>query len=175
MFERFTRTAREAVTGAVAKAEAAHAPEVTEEHLLLSLLDLGALEALTVDEPALHAALEASRRTGMTRADREALADLGIDVDAIVARVEHTHGPGALAAHPPTRTRTRLHLPMSTGAKKVLEGSLRAALARRDRHIGPEHLLLSLTTHPNPATDALESQGITTTTIETAFPDGAAT
>ena len=39
MFERFTKGARTTVTGAVTWAERAGADRVTEEHLLLALLD----------------------------------------------------------------------------------------------------------------------------------------
>ncbi|RBL84379.1 peptidase, partial [Streptomyces cavourensis] len=39
MFERFTRGARATVKGAVAQAERAGAASVTEEHLLLALLE----------------------------------------------------------------------------------------------------------------------------------------
>ena len=39
MFERFTRGARETVTGAVTRAGRAAAESITEEHLLLALLD----------------------------------------------------------------------------------------------------------------------------------------
>ncbi len=47
MFERFTRDARSTVTGAVTEARQAGAPTVTEEHLLLSLLALGALDPVS--------------------------------------------------------------------------------------------------------------------------------
>ncbi|BBJ43906.1 hypothetical protein SSPO_066240 [Streptomyces antimycoticus] len=45
-----------------------------------------------------RALAEVRRRGGITGADAEALAGLGIDVDEIVARVEEAHGVGALAA-----------------------------------------------------------------------------
>ncbi|MYV69580.1 peptidase, partial [Streptomyces sp. SID2131] len=72
MFERFTKGARAAVTGAVAVAEREGAPAVTEEHLLLALLDAqdtGAafvLRALGTTErrASLEAALAAARRRG---------------------------------------------------------------------------------------------------------------
>lgn len=135
MFERFTKSAREVVEGAVGHAERAGDPTIGEEHLLLSLLDLegtrasAALAALGVDRrrEALEEALgETRRRGGVSRADAEALAGLGIDVAAIVARVEDAHGTGALAARRgPRRWRPAGRRPFTRGAKGVLERSLR--------------------------------------------------
>lgn len=152
MFERFTGDARAVVTGAVARAERGDAPAVTDEHLLLSLLDLPggrtwlALRSLGVlgRREALESALvDARRRGGMTKADEEALAGIGIDVGRIVASVEAVHGEGALAQDRPDRRRRDGHRPFTAGAKGVLEGSLRIALGRRDRTIGAEHILLA--------------------------------
>lgn len=105
MFERFTKSARTTVTGAVAHAERADAESVTEEHLLLALLDQHSGRAsfaitslgLADRRAAVEAELvTARRRGGLTRADADALADIGIDVAEIVARVEEVHGEGAL-------------------------------------------------------------------------------
>ncbi|MEU9007746.1 Clp protease N-terminal domain-containing protein, partial [Streptomyces sp. NPDC048551] len=120
MFERFTHGARDAVTGAVDEARRAGAATVTEEHLLLALVDRGVLDPLGVDREALGTRLaESRRRGGMSRADQEALAGLGIDLDEIVSRVEETHGEGALAAPAPRR--------------RTLAASLRSALGRPER------------------------------------------
>ncbi|WP_405978639.1 Clp protease N-terminal domain-containing protein [Streptomyces sp. NBC_00158] len=184
MFERFTRDARNAVAGAVAQARTAGAGSVTEEHLLLSLLDGGALDPLRVDGTAVAADLEAARRRGgMSKADEEALAGLGIDLSEIVSRIEETHGTGALAAPAPRRrglgtslrealgrpSPDRRHFPFTQGAKKTLEQSLRIALGRKDRHIGTLHLLLALVSRPGPASEALADHGVTYATVETAL------
>ncbi|MGW6705563.1 Clp protease N-terminal domain-containing protein [Streptomyces sp. NPDC054956] len=165
MFERFTEDARSTVTGAVTEAERAGARAVTEEHLLLSLLALGALDPLGADRAAIAADLAAARRRGgMSKADEEALAGLGIDVGTIVARVEETHGEGALSA-PAARERhgrTRF----TPGAKKVLEQSLRIALGRKDRHISTLHLLLSLLSRPGTPAETLADHGITYASAE---------
>ena len=62
--------------------------------------------------------------------------------------MEASFGPGALQWHPDPScrgARPRLgHIPFTPRAKKVLELSLREALALKDRHIGTEHLLLGL-------------------------------
>jgi ATP-dependent Clp protease ATP-binding subunit ClpA len=182
MFERFTRSAREVVLGAVGQAERADAETVGEEHLLLSLLDregtraFAALAELGVDRrrEALEAALgESRRRGGISRADAEALAGLGIDIDGIVARVEDTHGAGALASVRRTRRwRPAGHRPFTRGAKTVLERSLRAAVARGDRHIGDEHILLALTTGPGVVADVLAEFGASWADVERALAAG---
>ncbi|MFG2880117.1 Clp protease N-terminal domain-containing protein [Streptomyces sp. NPDC048337] len=182
MFERFTIDARAAVTGAVREARQAGATTVTEEHLLLSLLALGALDPLCVERATVAADLAASRRRGgMSRADEEALAGLGIDLDEIVSRIEETHREGALSAPEPRRRtlaaslRSALgrpdpdqrHFPFTQGAKKTLEQSLRIALGRKDRHIGTLHLLLALLSRPGTVAEVLTDHGITYTTAET--------
>ncbi|MEW2583975.1 Clp protease N-terminal domain-containing protein [Streptomyces virginiae] len=188
MFERFTRDARSTVTGAVAEARRAGAATVTEEHLLLSLLALGALDPLGVDRAAVAADLAAARRRGgMSRADEEALAGLGIDLTEIVSRVEEAHGEGALAAPAPRRRslgaslRSALgrtepgdrggsrHVPFTAGSKKILEQSLRIALGRKDNHIGTLHLLLALLSRPGTPSEILTDHGITYSTAETAL------
>ncbi len=168
MFERFTRDARSAVTGAVAEAERTGAQRVGEEHMLLSLLALGALDPLGVDRTAICDDLAAARRRGgMSKADEEALAGLGIDLAEIVSRIEETHGEGALS-DPASRSRSGRPR-FSPGAKKVLEQSLRIALGRKDRHISTLHLLLSLLSRPGTPAEVLADHGVTYAGAETAL------
>ncbi|MER5868722.1 Clp protease N-terminal domain-containing protein [Streptomyces sp. NPDC002044] len=167
MFERFTRDARSAVTGAMDEARRTGAATMTEEHLLLSLLALGALDPLGVDRASVAADLaSARRRGGMSRADEEALAGLGIDVTEIVARAEEAHGEGALAAPAPRRRVLGGSARLTEGAKKVLEQSLRIALGRRDKHIGTLHLLLALLSRPGTVSEVLADHGVTYGTAE---------
>lgn len=170
MFERFTQDARSTVTGAVAEAERTGAQRVGEEHLLLSLLALGALDPLGVDRAAVCADLAtARRRGGMSKADEEALAGLGIDLTEIVSRVEETHGEGALSDPVPRRRSGRPRF--TPGAKKVLEQSLRIALGRKDRHISTLHLLLSLLSRPGTPAEVLADHGVTYAGAEAALTD----
>lgn len=106
MFERFTKDARDVVRGAVEYAERAGVRSIGAEHLLLALLDregsrasfaLAALGLAEGRESLRQALAEARRRAGLTRADADALAGLGIDVTEIVSRVEEAHGAGALS------------------------------------------------------------------------------
>ncbi|MBK3590647.1 peptidase, partial [Streptomyces sp. MBT57] len=110
--------------GAVGHAERVGAGSVTEEHLLLALLEQeGSRASFAVAALGLHgrrASLEASfaearRRGGLTKADTDALAGIGIDVGAIVDRVEGAHGEGALAAGRSGRRWWSGHRPFTPG------------------------------------------------------------
>jgi len=178
MFERFTQGARATVKGAVAQAERTGAASVTEEHLLLALLEQEgsrasfALAALGLSgrRASLDASFtEARRRGGLTKADTEALAGIGIDVGAIVDRVEGAHGEGALAADRRSRRWWSGHRAFTPGAKSILEKSLRVALGRGDRFIGEEHLLLALTATPGTVADVLAEHGATYATVHRAL------
>ncbi|OLT44231.1 hypothetical protein BJF85_20190 [Saccharomonospora sp. CUA-673] len=162
MFERFTKGAREAVSGAVAEAESTGAHRVDALHLLTAVAgtaDAAAvLRALDISGAAVSDRVEELRRQGgLSDVDRHALSELGIDVDTVVARVEHEHGQGVLAGHP---RRRRWHTPFAGDAKRVLEASLHEALEIREKHIGAEHVLLALATVPGPAADVLVAAGV---------------
>ncbi|MGC5346775.1 Clp protease N-terminal domain-containing protein [Streptomyces sp. DT171] len=185
MFERFTRAARAVVTGAVGHAERAGSGTVGEEHLLLALLDREgtraafALTALGITDrrASVEAALARTRRRGgLTDADTEALAEFGIDVSEIVARVEEAHGEGALRDAGAAAPRGSGRRPFTRDAKKVLEKSLRIAVGRGDRSIGDEHLLLALTARPGGVVaDVLAEHDATYPTVERAlYGDGGA-
>ncbi|MFE4583065.1 Clp protease N-terminal domain-containing protein [Streptomyces chartreusis] len=178
MFERFTKDARAVVTGAVEQAERGGAPAVDAEHMLLALLDkeggrasfaLAALAGGQWLESVRDALGEARRRGGLSQAEADALAGLGIDVGEIVARVEEAHGVGAMSGDrvgPGTGagagkgSRSR-HRPFGRDAKDVLVRALRVATSRRDRHIGDEHILLALTTRPGVPAEVLADHGVT--------------
>ncbi|MGP3733561.1 Clp protease N-terminal domain-containing protein [Streptomyces sp. GDS52] len=170
MFERFTKDARAVVKGAVEHAEGTQARTVGAEHLLLALLDregsrasfaLAALGADERKESVRRALEEARRRAGLSRAEADALAELGIDVREIVARVEETHGVGAMSGDRKDRDRWSGCPGFGKDAKEVLEKALRVALARRERHIGDEHILLALTLRPGVPAEVLADHGVT--------------
>ncbi|WP_406284094.1 Clp protease N-terminal domain-containing protein [Streptomyces sp. NBC_00209] len=177
MFERFTKDARATVTGAVEHAGRTGAATVTGEQLLLALLDqeggraafaLTALGLVDRRESVEAALAEARRRGGMSRADADALADIGIDLGAVVSRIEEAHGEGALRGDGGRRRRAG-RPSFSREAKKTLEKSLRVALGRGDRSIGGEHLLLALTATPGPVADVLAEHGATYASVERAL------
>ncbi|MFH8223436.1 Clp protease N-terminal domain-containing protein [Streptomyces sp. NPDC018057] len=174
MFERFTEDARAVVRGAVGHAESGGARSVDAEHLLLALLDREgsrasfALAALGLDahkEDVRRELGEARRRAGLSRADTDALADLGIDVLAIVSRVEAAHGVGAMSGDRDDEGWWSGRRPFSRDAKRALEKALRMAVARRDRRIGDEHLLLALAARPGVPCEVLADHGVTYTAL----------
>ena len=166
MFERFTHSARYAVTGAVEQARDLHQSPVGTEHLLLALLaDPGspvsvALRGTPVDERYVRA--EIIRRVGSGSApdieeadaeDAEALKAIGIDLDAVRRAIEENFGPGALRLPRGTMPQRRRpfrrfyasgHTPFSPRAKKVLELSLREAVRLKHNYIAREHLMLGI-------------------------------
>ncbi|MFI2430904.1 Clp protease N-terminal domain-containing protein [Streptomyces sp. NPDC018693] len=171
MFERFTKDARDVVRGAVEQCEGTGAGTVEPEHLLLALLDreagrasfvLAALGVAERKESLREALAQARRRAGLSRAETDALAGIGIDVSAIVSRVEEVHGVGAMSGDARERGWWGAgRRSFGRGAKDVLERSLRLALARRDRHIGDQHILLALTVRPGVVAEVLADHGVT--------------
>lgn len=181
MFERFAKDARMTVVAAQEQARELHSPEIRVEHLLLGLLEQG--------EPRLQALLEESGLTldavqgclGAASADEplgpgdaEALRSIGIDLDAVRESLDANFGADALdRAVPAEQGRSSRglrrsgrfgHIPFTPGAKKVLELSLREALARKDRTIKTGHILLAILRSPGPVTIDLlgGTEGIST-------------
>ena len=162
MFERFTRPAREVVTGAQEHARQLRHPYVGTEHLLLALLEPTAgVASAVLREAGVDAGqvqLDVQRLVGpepraLTAEDAAALRTIGIDLAAVLAHIEEALGPEALtqAPCPPRRGWLRRRQSQRSRsprfaprAKKVLELSLREALALRHHYIGPEHILLGL-------------------------------
>jgi len=166
MFERFTEQARSVVVGAQEQARAMRHPYIGTEHLLLALLDpaVGAPASLLreagLDTATARAAVQrhlALPRPAFTHEDAEALRTIGIDLQAVLSRLEETLGSEALAVPSAGVRRRGLlrrrargvarpngHLPFSGRAKKVLGLALREAVALRHEHISSEHVLLGL-------------------------------
>jgi ATP-dependent Clp protease ATP-binding subunit ClpA len=176
MFERFTHGARDAVRAAVDAADGGDTL-AGEEHLLRALLDAEAtrgaavLRALgvTARRAEVERSLtEARRRGGVSKADAEALAGIGIDVAEVLGRLEAAHGEGALARTVPKR---RWGSRLDDDAKHALQKALREALARGDKEIGDEHLLLALAARPGPVADALAENGATYAAVTRALND----
>ena len=170
MFERFTNVARAVVRGAVEHSERAGSRSVDAEHLLLALLDreasrasfaLASLGLADRKEPVRSALADARRRAGLSQAEADALAGLGIDVSDLVSRVEEVHGVGAMSGDRKDRGWWSGRTTFSRDAKEVLERCLRIAVAHRDRRIGDEHILLALTTRPGVPSEVLADQGVT--------------
>jgi hypothetical protein len=206
MFERFTDEARALVPLAVEHAIRLGHRYVGGEHLLLAAVTAGQPASAVLSAHGVTPELveeEIVRRVGLGAGaglfaglDKDALATIGIDMDAVRARIEASFGPQALAraayaAHrdlprrpgprPPRllhqwrrkrrarRVMTTLpapgprapeatgrycapgprpsgHIPFTPASKKILELTLREAVALQDSHIGVEHIALALTT-----------------------------
>ncbi len=113
MFERFTNRARRVLVLAQEEAALLDHGFIGTEHVLLGLLHEG--EGVAA----------------------KALTELGLDLDAVRARVEATISRGE-----PGKSKKKA--PFTPRAKKVLELSLRAALDLGHNYIGTEHLLIGL-------------------------------
>ncbi|MFI5521601.1 Clp protease N-terminal domain-containing protein [Streptomyces platensis] len=170
MFEKFTAGARAVVRGAAEQVDRTGNGTIGEPELLLALLErtdspaAGVLAALGVHErreSVADALAQMRRRGGVSTADAAALAGMGIDIDAIVTRVEEAHGVGALAADGTAGRRKRVRRPFTAEARAVLERALRIAVGRGERALGDEHLLLALTAGRGPAGAVLADHGVT--------------
>jgi ATP-dependent Clp protease ATP-binding subunit ClpA len=151
MFERFTEAARTAVVAAQFQAAALDHGYIGTEHLLLGLLDVAdaraarLLDRLGVRREWARSEVERIVGRGEPDLDADALATLGIDLDAVRERVERTFGAGALSGRRRCRRRSLGRgLPFTPRAKKALELSLREAIAMGDDSIGSEHVLLGI-------------------------------
>jgi Clp amino terminal domain, pathogenicity island component len=114
VFERFTDRARRVVVLAQTEARLLRHHYIGTEHLLLGMIQEGEGVAAI------------------------ALRAMGVDLEQVRAGVLAIVGPGE-DPDPPTG-----HIPFTPRAKKVMELSLREALALEHRYIGTEHLLLGL-------------------------------
>ena len=147
MFERFTTEARATVVGAQHEARQLHSGRIGTEHLLLSLLaqQTGSTAVLARHGLTHDAVADAVRGyVGDGGLDAGALTAVGIDLDAVRSSVEASFGPGALD-RPAGRGRSPVdHIPFTPRAKKVLELSLREAIAMKTKSISDGHIALGL-------------------------------
>ena len=147
MFERFTPEARAVVVGAQQEARQLHHRSIGTEHLLLGLLvqDTRSAAVLTrhgLTHDAVAEAVAAS--VGGPELDAGALEAVGIDLEAVRSSVEATFGPGALDEPRRGGREPAGHIPFTPRAKKVLELSLREAIAMKSRRIADGHITLGL-------------------------------
>lgn len=171
MFERFTKDARRVVVRGVEVASELGSDKVGPQHLLLSLVGegqgvaAGVLTGYGVTEDVLRNAVR-TRRAGLTEDEISALRSVGIEAEEVFRRIEEAFGPEALeeaSAPGKPRRRGRLGGPFDQQARKVLELSLREAIALRHRCIGTEHILLALLRGgvPGPLGAVLTERGVT--------------
>ena len=146
MLERFAGTARQAVVDARLEAELAGQDKVRSEHLLLSLMrepgpGADALTAAGLDAESLRAGLPRGDRDVPAGLDADALATLGIDLDAVRRATDAAFGRGALDR---VRLPGRGRLPFAPDARQTLAGAARQAQQLSHRQITSGHLLLGI-------------------------------
>jgi ATP-dependent Clp protease ATP-binding subunit ClpA len=191
MLEQFTPEARSIVNEAAKHARRLGHRYVGTEHLLLAAVGTPAaasyimrehgLTSERVEQEILHRIGHGATAGLFGDLDWNALASIGIDLDAVRARAEAAFGTDALiraslevqglarqrrrfplpgrsrqrrsvrpanvdaaGRYRPRGTSTSGRLPFTLPARKVLERSLREAVARHDQHIGVEHMVLAL-------------------------------
>jgi len=146
MFERFQPAARQAVVDARAEAGRAGQDKIRCEHMLLGLLAepgpaADALTAAGLELADLRGRIPRGKYQASAALDAEALASLGIDLDAVRRATDAAFGPGALDR---VATRTRRRLPFSDDARQSLARALHAAVALHQREISSGHMLIGI-------------------------------
>ena len=132
MLERFTREAKYVVLAAMGATQRLGAEQVEPEHLLLALAE------------------------GSSAAGR-AIAEAGMDSEAItaaiegdlVAMLEVVGVPASVVDATPAAPRVE-RPDFGIHAKRALEQALREAVSRKERRLGPEHVLLGALHAPSP-------------------------
>jgi ATP-dependent Clp protease ATP-binding subunit ClpA len=161
MYEPFTEQAQAVVVRAKGEAQQLRQPFIGTEHLLLGLLSgeagiaYAVLHEAGLDAESVRAAVR--RLVGMPallgEEDAAALRTIGIDLDAVLARIEESFGADALDPPLPAqkrrgplgrRKRCEDSPHFAARSKKVLELSLREALRLKHNYVGTEHILLGL-------------------------------
>ncbi|HEY5980157.1 MAG TPA: Clp protease N-terminal domain-containing protein [Microlunatus sp.] len=143
MFERFTADARAVVVHAQTEARRASARSIDSRHLLLALVETAgpatdALTSMGVDPTQLTRDLRGELRSGGL--DAEALASVGIDLEAVRASADAVFGKDALDRA--GRSPAKGHIPFAADAKKTLELALREAIRMHSSRIDSGMLLL---------------------------------
>ncbi|MET1132506.1 MAG: Clp protease N-terminal domain-containing protein [Aeromicrobium sp.] len=144
MFEKFSHEARTAVTASQEIARDAATRRIDTRHLVVALTRAhgparDALETSGVDVAALSATALADLRSGGLDAD--ALAGIGIDLEAVRREADRTFGAHALER---AGRRPGGHIPFAPEAKKALELALREAIRLKQKRIDGGHLLLGI-------------------------------
>jgi ATP-dependent Clp protease ATP-binding subunit ClpA len=147
MLERFEPAARQALISARSYASQARQPKVRTEHVLLGLLTEPGLAADTLTAAGLRPdELKSRMRRGGHIAeagglDAEALALLGIDLDAVRRATDAAFGRGALDVVAPAG---RKLLPTSDDTREMLVRAVREAQRTGSRHVTTGHMLIGI-------------------------------
>jgi ATP-dependent Clp protease ATP-binding subunit ClpA len=145
MFERFALAARQAVVDVRLEAGWAGQDQIRSEHILVGLLRQpgpasDALTAAGLDVGSLRTRLPRGTGGAQDDLDADALATLGIDLDAVRRAADASFGPGALDR----ARRGRARLPFAQDARQSLAGAVRHAQQLSQSEISSGHLLLGI-------------------------------
>jgi ATP-dependent Clp protease ATP-binding subunit ClpA len=170
MSGKLTPAVRGIVVGALERARGEGVRQVREEHLLAVLLaDPGvpALLGLAAErgQAVLDDVRQARRRGGLSPVDADALSEFGVDVAALVVRVEAELGPGALEDSRRSRSRGRWGPSVSEQVDTVLACAARQAAARQAPEVAVEHVLLGLLGQRGLIADILARHGVTVASV----------
>ena len=160
MLERFEPAARQALVDARVEAGRAGQDKIRCEHVLLGLLAepgtaADALEAAGLSLTDLRARVPRGGRPGSATLDADALASLGIDLDAVRRATDAAFGPGALDfVQAPGRGR----LVFADEARRTLADAVRQAQQRGQHEITSAHMLVAIIDQPRNGAVALMSQ-----------------
>jgi ATP-dependent Clp protease ATP-binding subunit ClpA len=149
MFERFASQAREAVTTALNEARYSGTNQIDCEHLLIALAcaqtgqAAETLAAAGLSPNRLRSLASIAPASPADTLDADALAAIGIDLDAVRRAAENAFGPGSLD-RPAQSSKASGRTTMTPDAKRALELAVRAAHRGHQREITSGHLLLGI-------------------------------
>jgi ATP-dependent Clp protease ATP-binding subunit ClpA len=160
VLERFTPAARQALEDARAEAGLAGQAQIHSEHMLIGLVcepgpAAEALSAAGLDAQALRARLPRGPLGPRGELDAEALASLGIDLDAVRRATDAAFGPGALDR---TAVPGRRRLRFADDARQTLADAVRHASKLGQHTISTGHLLIGIIDQQNNAAYGLLAQ-----------------
>lgn len=127
---------------------------------------LAPLTAAVVRREIRPAVARARSAGGLSAADREALAAVGVDVEALVARIDPGGPSGpARATLGPARPGGGWGQRMTDSAAVALARAEDLAVAEGRRAVGLDHLLVGLVETPSLVTEHLLAHGVTPATV----------
>ncbi len=146
MFERFEPAARQAFLDARSEAGTAGQRKVRSEHILLGLLAepgpaADTLTAAGLDLGALRARIPRGKHFTPTGLDPDALAAVGIDLDAVRRAADAAFGAGSLDM---VRSPGLRRLGLADDGKDVLVRAVREAQRTGRRQISTGHMLIGI-------------------------------
>jgi ATP-dependent Clp protease ATP-binding subunit ClpA len=162
VFERFEPAARQAFVDARQEAGRAGQDQIRSEHVLLGLLRepgpaADALTAAGLSLESLRVRVRPGGRDAPAGLDADALAMLGIDLDAVRRATDAAFGPGALDR---AAVRGQTRLPLAGDTKQALGRAVYRAQKLGQREITSGHMLIGiLDSGSNGALDALTLEG----------------